>query len=661
MQCNRQARRSLCDAYNAYNASTALGDAFSLPVHRRQLSLAPTDTWRPHRLTVRKIGKLESRSLPVVGRRVDHQAKDIVVDDLTATLEAHRESNRATIVRKLDQRADDDTYRPQLKYAAGTKSKASLRQGENTEAWKAQTRAYSNENVPGQRGTYESYEALLTTLSQGGTQTSAEKVRKVIPASPSSEDNLVESARNNQSEKKSEKGHDKATRGADDSDAGSRDHPWKRSIRRVGEAGQRLAKSKGKASIQPKQLHYEGRAIPPASPKESLGLPLPWIQPGKDFESTTGKGRLQAEINGFSEWIQPSALESAAREEVVAQLRQYIKKVLGSDFQAELFGSQKTGLAVPSSDIDIRVCVNEKVASEAGSLTTDRYRMVALAKAMIHDNPDYMLVVFRHAKYPIISAQHRETGLDVQIVMSPSSEPSQQYVKKYLAEYPHLKTVYMLLRMALGLRGLTDVFNGGVGSYSLFIMIVAALKHVGVKPGDTAADQLLRVFDFYRNLHASQHGISVEPATLFPKRDVDKGVIVPAELVDPILRGQNTINCIRPYQSYLMCLQDPANPVNDLGCKSYAIKHIFATFKYMQGFLIRNLDPGRQSESRTWMREGFSLLLPLLGRCHEIYDERRARMDSYGMDVLAKKRHQQRGPEASTETGTQYFTPADAP
>ena len=42
-----------------------------------------------------------------LARREEH-AKDIVVDDLSATLEAHRESNRAAVIQKLKWKSDHD-------------------------------------------------------------------------------------------------------------------------------------------------------------------------------------------------------------------------------------------------------------------------------------------------------------------------------------------------------------------------------------------------------------------------------------------------------------------------------------------------------------------------------------------------------------------------
>jgi hypothetical protein len=89
-----------------------------------------------------------------------------------------------------------------------------------------------------------------------------------------------------------------------------------------------------------------------------------------------------------------------------------------------------------------------------------------------------------------------------------------------------------------------------------------------------------------------------------------------ANFTDPILRGQRQIAKLNKAQPYLLCLQDPANPLNDLGAKAFAIKHIQAVFRRAKSNLEKQIQafeaspPSRARKDR-WRR--MALLDTLVG------------------------------------------------
>lgn len=98
-----------------------------------------------------------------------------------------------------------------------------------------------------------------------------------------------------------------------------------------------------------------------------------------------------------------------------------------------------------------------------------------------------------------------------------------------------------------------------------------------------------------------------------------------------MLQGQLLIANPQPYAPYMLCLQDPANPTNDLGCKSFAIKHVQATMKTLAAVLRQDLarttPPGPMG----------SLLRSLVGRCDLLYDQRRAKLELFGEGFLRER------------------------
>jgi hypothetical protein len=77
----------------------------------------------------------------------------------------------------------------------------------------------------------------------------------------------------------------------------------------------------------------------------------------------------------------------------------------------------------------------------------------------------------------------------------------------------------------------------------------------------------------------------------------------------------------------MLVLQDPADPLNDLGRKTFGYKHIRATIMSIQ----RNLN----WRLKRVMDPEISLLSDLVGPSYEAYKGRRAMAEAYGRAALA--------------------------
>lgn len=191
----------------------------------------------------------------------------------------------------------------------------------------------------------------------------------------------------------------------------------------------------------------------------------------------------------------------------------------------EVFGSERTGLSFAQSDIDLRLVLKSRyqISTEAQLPPTHKQRLqmqAALrklhARLLSNHKDSYSLPVMRWARYPLVSLQDRVSALDIQIVLSNDTSLGRRFIKRYQAEYPYLDAVYSVLKAALDIRGLSDVFQGGVGSYPLFMMVVASLKHRQNGRND-AQTALLNFLDFWGNFDSSKHGLSIEPPKYLAK------------------------------------------------------------------------------------------------------------------------------------------------
>jgi len=89
-----------------------------------------------------------------------------------------------------------------------------------------------------------------------------------------------------------------------------------------------------------------------------------------------------------------------------------------------------------------------------------------------------------------------------------------------------------------------------------------------------------------------------------------------------MIKGRYKIGLLDWTQPYLLCLQDPADPLNDLGRKTIGIKHIFETMRQLRiDLLARMINPPKSGES---------LLEMMVGPSYVMLKGRRKILEDYG-------------------------------
>lgn len=308
---------------------------------------------------------------------------------------------------------------------------------------------------------------------------------------------------------------------------------------------------------------------------------------------------LTNEIKAYEAYMRLSPEEEAASELVISDVNSVALNEPGIK-PLTLLGSRSTGLATPSSDFDFTFTLptlpkslpggwtvppSEADVSHAQSSDTDnKLKAVnALKKMDQHfraSNKFGNIELVRYARVPIIRFKHIATGLDVQIQTSALYQAAQEHTVAYLSEFPSLRPLYIILRYCLEIRDLTTVFEGGLGSYSIFMMIVTVMKHSSGKfASNDLGGQLLHVLEFYGKADLYKVGFSANPPRVFEKQGGGSSLEErTARRADSQSSGIDQIQKFHPRKPYLLCLKDPANDQNDLGKNAYAIKHIQATF-----------------------------------------------------------------------------------
>jgi hypothetical protein len=237
-----------------------------------------------------------------------------------------------------------------------------------------------------------------------------------------------------------------------------------------------------------------------------------WLQ----STGLTGSASLDQEIKDFAKFILPTEVERKAKREVSRQVQHIISVVSNRYYDSEVFGSQNADYSLSYADIDIRI-FPPKYKDFVAALPSDEKLLInpflrILAK--VFEENGFIEAGVLHSRLPLLDMKHKESGLSVQIVASNCTAPSANYIIKNMEHQPDLLPVYSVIRTMLKIRGLTDVFHGGLGSYSLIIMLIASMK---LSPGSGPAEILANFLEFYGKLNTKDETIGLVPPMLHPK------------------------------------------------------------------------------------------------------------------------------------------------
>jgi non-canonical poly(A) RNA polymerase PAPD5/7 len=213
----------------------------------------------------------------------------------------------------------------------------------------------------------------------------------------------------------------------------------------------------------------------------------PWIEHHDiGLQKAHAATALHNEIVQFVRLMEPMPEEIRQREDLVKRVEELVHRTF-DNAQVHVFGSQATGLFLPSSDVDLLVITNEKANDEtsqpdrqedwqkpSGS-PLDRFESVLREDWLMELS---YLEVIGNTKVPLVKFTHAPTNISVDVCFDQESGPgAAQLMKTYLEALPPLRPLTFVLKYFLSARGLNEPYSGGVGSYLLQLMIVSFLQH----------------------------------------------------------------------------------------------------------------------------------------------------------------------------------------
>lgn len=332
------------------------------------------------------------------------------------------------------------------------------------------------------------------------------------------------------------------------------------------------------------ELHWE------VSEKDQRPQQCPWLDHVRPVAKITdGLAQLDAEIRALERYLTPTRQEQATVGRIVQSVSTLLAGVV--PHPPRVIGSWQTGMALSHSDLDLMLPVDDAVDDPVRKPSPTRPEMVKAytetlrgVDGLLRQSPLFRARVDAvDWRIPTLTAVHDATGLQLQFYCGEGPPSSIEYVKDYHAEYPALRPLYIAARMILEVRGAFGPHKSSIGSYGLLMLIVASLKmnHGRFLRPDNLGEHLLDILHTYgKVVDFRKTGVSVDPPGFFDSstikedesnlrsRDPDQAVEEPAYLRGQraLLHAKRTAAARRNFPvAGAVCVQDPANYMNDVG------------------------------------------------------------------------------------------------
>ncbi|KAI1974988.1 hypothetical protein LOZ53_002238 [Ophidiomyces ophidiicola] len=331
-------------------------------------------------------------------------------------------------------------------------------------------------------------------------------------------------------------------------------------------------------------------------PSITNGLQYPWVD-YLDTSGTNGISRLEKEIKAFEMYMAPIPQETAAANKVISDVTD---KLRGADcLPLHIIGPRAVGLTMRDSSIELLTIISDpddvsdirRPSPTRPKITELQLERQEQLSRLLRGTALFSSVDLIRSRVPVIDAVHAATNLPMTFHCATQLPSSLQFVKTYQSEFPTLRPLLAVLRMMLQNRRLFGVKNRTIDVHTLTMMIVAALKlSEGKYSRVNVAEQLLHIIHFYSTINFRRYGISVDPPSVFRKRGPLREAYRRIELRAPFVRGQISIGKRSAgLGSHMLCLQDPANYLNDLGMTCFRTLELQNVFRDVYEDLKRGI------------------------------------------------------------------------
>lgn len=225
----------------------------------------------------------------------------------------------------------------------------------------------------------------------------------------------------------------------------------------------------------------------------------------------------------FWHLVRPRDFEQNIRDHLVENLRKAMKRDGKTFSRAEVhaFGSFKSGLYLPTADMDIVVCSTLFTQRRLPTLTSKNtlYKFRSLLQVQGLANSDSIEVI-AGARIPLVKYVDKLTGLKVDVSFENlGGVDAISTFLKWKQMYPAMPILVTVVKHFLLMRGLNEPVNGGIGGFSVICLVVSMFQLMpqiqsrSVVAEHHLGEMLLEFFKLYgQNFNYQVNAISLTPA-----------------------------------------------------------------------------------------------------------------------------------------------------
>lgn len=282
--------------------------------------------------------------------------------------------------------------------------------------------------------------------------------------------------------------------------------------------------------------------------------------------------RLHKEICDFYEYAKPRDYEDAARHDLIIRVQAAIQAWSGaaghaSTAEVRCFGSFASGLYLPTADMDLVVMSRSFLSSGIRQIGQSQNQLRG-----IKDHLDRIGIAKPHtatwigkSKVPIVKFTDKRTGIKVDISFENNSGfPALETFAAWKQKYPAMPILVALVKQFLVMRGINEVFCGGIGGFTTICLVTHILQTMpeiqsgSMDPSQHYGDIFMKFLDFYGNkIDIRSTGILMHPPYHYDKDKHPK-----------FMQNKERLTII-----------DPNNPDNDISGGSHKIDTVFGRFR----------------------------------------------------------------------------------
>lgn len=258
------------------------------------------------------------------------------------------------------------------------------------------------------------------------------------------------------------------------------------------------------------------------------------------------------EILAFARWVSPNKAEIAWRNQIVDRLARSVRSLWPSA-NVQIYGSTESGLSVPSSDIDV---VIERSNAPDGEL---KFHMLAdqlESDGVVLGRP----IIAGSNRVPVMKMIDAESGCLVDVSFEGHAGPANtRLVMSFLDAYPLARPLALVIKYYLKQKKLNDTYLGGIGSYTLALLVISYLQQYGNSADLSLPLLLCGFFELYgTKFDYTNNAVSVLNGGAY------------------ITKGEK--GWINPEFEEALAVEDPLVPEIDVGAASFNIRDVKAAF-----------------------------------------------------------------------------------